>query len=116
MKAKETVKSMMFHGKRWLFLSSFFSANKYIFGGGTCKLCKKKHLGKDERVDVEFFGGDIESYCLSCWPSAIFAKNIIDAVPPKHEREVITRTVPKRRREPNGTRQMIAQICAIQLD
>lgn len=74
MKHKETVKSVLIHGKQWRFLPSFFTPNRYIFGGATCKGCHKRWLKKDERVDVEFFGNDLVSYCLKCWPKAIFAQ------------------------------------------
>lgn len=74
MKTKEIIRHVFFNGRDFKLTPAFFSANVYIMFGAKCKNCPKKGLKKDERVDVEFFGGDIESYCLDCWGKVILDK------------------------------------------
>ncbi len=68
----DPIKASVHYGScEWLLRNSFFSANLNC-NGGTCKKCRKSGLTRFERVDVEFFGGDPEVFCLNCWSKSIF--------------------------------------------
>lgn len=79
METGEFIRSVIIHGKQWCFLKSFFSPNISARGGARCKGCDKRHLSKYDRVDVEFFGNDLVSYCLKCWPDAILERKKTEA-------------------------------------
>lgn len=54
-------------GKEFILRDSFFSTNVSSHDGDKCKKCGKENLGRRERVDCDFWGDDIESWCLECW-------------------------------------------------
>ncbi len=68
---RDPVKFFVFIGNhQWLLRNSFFNAN-CSQSTSACKKCGKENLTRNERVDIEFFGGDETSLCPQCWAKAV---------------------------------------------